>query len=71
MHTIPLLLSVIVTLALALKVEKGSQPIDSIVTSPNDNREYKLITLPNKLQAMIISDPDADKSAASLDVKVG
>ena len=37
----------------------------------SDKREYKLITLPNKLQALLISDPEADKSAASLDVNVG
>jgi insulysin len=27
--------------------------------------------LPNKLNCLLVSDPDADKSAASLDVKVG
>ena len=30
-----------------------------------------MITLPNKLQALLISDPEADKSAAALDVNVG
>ncbi|GMF83043.1 unnamed protein product [[Candida] boidinii] len=36
-----------------------------------DNREYKLIELPNKLQCLLISDPITDKSAAALDVNVG
>jgi insulysin len=42
-----------------------------IIKSKSDKRIYKHIVLPNKLEAMIISDPDADKSAAALDVKVG
>lgn len=43
----------------------------SINKSPNDARLYKYLQLPNKLEAIIISDPEADKSAASLDVRVG
>lgn len=42
-----------------------------IVSSKSDTRKYKHITLPNKLQVLLISDLDADKSAASLDVFVG
>lgn len=42
-----------------------------IIKSPNDNREYRSITLKNGLQALLISDPQADKAAASLDVGVG
>jgi insulysin len=42
-----------------------------IIKSKSDNRIYKHLTLPNKLQCIIISDSEADKSAASLDVKVG
>ena len=47
------------------------------VTSPIvkpllDTREYRHITLgTNKLEALLISDPAADKSAAALDVRVG
>lgn len=36
-----------------------------------DDRQYKVITLDNKLKALLISDPKADKSAAALDVNVG
>lgn len=36
-----------------------------------DDREYKLIRLPNQLEAMIISDPKTDKSSAAMDVRVG
>jgi insulysin len=36
-----------------------------------DNRSYRVIRLPNELQALLIHDPDTDKAAASLDVAVG
>lgn len=42
-----------------------------IKTSKSDRRLYKHITLGNKLQCLLISDKEADKSAASLDVHVG
>jgi len=42
-----------------------------ILQSPNDKRLYKSLTLPNKLQALLISDPDTDKCSASLCVNVG
>jgi insulysin len=42
-----------------------------IVTSESDYRAYKHFTLANKMQVLLISDPEADKSAAALDVKVG
>lgn len=37
----------------------------------NDNRSYRYLTLENGLQVLLISDPQADKAAASLDVNVG
>ncbi|MCC5827407.1 insulinase family protein [Alkalimonas sp.] len=43
----------------------------SIITSPNDNRQYQTITLPNQLQVVLVSDPSAEKSAAALNVDVG
>eukprot|EP01091_Cochliopodium_minus_P012601 TRINITY_DN3850_c0_g1_i1.p1 TRINITY_DN3850_c0_g1~~TRINITY_DN3850_c0_g1_i1.p1 ORF type:complete len:956 (-),score=241.60 TRINITY_DN3850_c0_g1_i1:101-2968(-) len=36
-----------------------------------DNRSYKLITLENKLEVMLISDGDINLSAASMDIKIG
>jgi len=42
-----------------------------IEKSPNDKREYASFTLENKLDVLIISDKEADKGAASLDIKVG
>lgn len=42
-----------------------------VLASPNDNRAYKTIVLPNKLEVMLVSDPAAEKSAAALSVGVG
>lgn len=41
------------------------------VTSTNDDYQYRLLTLPNDMQVLLISDPDTAKAAASLDVMVG
>ncbi len=41
------------------------------VQSPNDDRAYRLVTLDNDLQVLLISDPDTKKAAAALDVYVG
>lgn len=42
-----------------------------IVKSPNDKRMYKSIVLENQLEIMLISDPETDRAAAALDIKVG
>lgn len=36
-----------------------------------DDREYRYIKLENDLEAMLIHDPNADKSAASMDIEIG
>ncbi|CAN6669000.1 A-factor-processing enzyme [Trichomonascus vanleenenianus] len=36
-----------------------------------DDREYRVITLPNQLEALLIHDPEIDKGSAALDVNVG
>jgi insulysin len=43
----------------------------TIVKSPNDQREYHSITLSNKLTVLLISDPKTDKASAALDVNIG
>ncbi|KAK4699534.1 insulysin, partial [Phenoliferia sp. Uapishka_3] len=43
----------------------------AIERSLNDRREYRLVTLVNGLQALLISDPKLDKAAVSLSVGVG
>ncbi len=42
-----------------------------VIKSPNDDREYLAFTLKNGLSALVISDPNTDQAAASLDVSVG
>jgi insulysin len=36
-----------------------------------DDRSYRVITLPNKLEALLVHDPETDKASASLNVNVG
>ena len=43
----------------------------NIEKSPNDQREYLALTLPNQLQVLLISDPNTDKASAALDVYAG
>lgn len=37
----------------------------------NDERQYRLIRLPNQLEALLIQDSNTDKASAALDVHVG
>ena len=46
------------------------QNIDLII-SKSDKRTYKRLTLANQMRVILISDPEADMSAASLDVHIG
>jgi len=39
--------------------------------SPTDDRSYRYIRLPNRMQVLLISDPATDKSAVALNVRVG
>jgi hypothetical protein len=36
-----------------------------------DELAYRIVSLPNGLRAALVSDPDTDKAAAALDVRVG
>lgn len=54
-------------------VDPQVQPVKSVVIekSPNDDRTYTAIVLPNQLQVVLVSDPTLESSAASLTVGVG
>ncbi|MGD8415833.1 MAG: insulinase family protein [Pseudomonadales bacterium] len=39
--------------------------------SPNDERDYRYLVLPNQLRVLLVSDPDTDRAAASLTVLRG
>ena len=43
----------------------------SVITSPADTREYYTFTLDNKLEVLLVSDPNAQTSSAALSVGVG
>ncbi len=45
--------------------------LNEITKSPNDNRDYRALSLDNGLRVMLVSDPDARKAAAALDVRTG
>lgn len=46
-------------------------PEISIRKSPNDDRQYSVITLPNQLQAVLVSDPGVEVTAVSMGVGAG
>lgn len=57
----------------AVTTEQGvQQPVaGQVFISPNDERAYKTLVLPNQLEVILVSDPASEKSAASLSVGVG
>jgi len=60
--------------ALLSSCSRVESPLDSNFEphkSANDPRQYRHLTLSNNLDVLLISDPDADKAAASLDVYIG
>lgn len=67
--TVPLLLGVFL-LSCALRPGPTDPPLAPI-QSPNDDRSYRYLVLDNGLRALLVSDPDTVKAAASLDVHVG
>ena len=42
-----------------------------VTKSPGDHRQYKALTLENDLQVLLVSDDQAKKSAAALDINIG
>ena len=65
----PLLALVLVSCAGAPPRERAAG--GEVVRGELDSRAYRHIELPNRLQVLLVSDPAADKSAASLRVRVG
>ena len=45
--------------------------ISAVQKSDTDNRDYRYLTLSNNLRVLLIADPAAEKSAASLNVHIG
>lgn len=49
-------------------MDRHSGPENGLVKPRIDQQEYRLITLPNGLRALLVSDFEADKAAAACDV---
>ena len=49
----------------------SSASSQTIIKSPNDQREDHSTILSNKLTVLLISDPETDKASAALDVNIG
>lgn len=51
---------------------QASKSLNIVIDAPETFKfDYEFIELPNKLLALVISDPSTDKSAASMEVGVG
>ena len=61
-----LFLALVLTACASLH-DAGQEP----VKSANDDYQYRLLTLPNEMEVLLISDPKTVKAAASLDIGVG
>jgi insulysin len=44
---------------------------ERLETPSLDDRAYRVIRLPNRLEALLVHDPQADKASAAMDVGVG
>jgi len=58
-------------LVLLLAVSAVALASQSPVKSPNDDNQYRYLQLDNELRVLLISAPDSDKAAASMNVSVG
>jgi insulysin len=47
------------------------QRIEDLERPALDDRSYRITTLPNKLEVLLIHDADTDKASAAMDVDVG
>lgn len=56
---------------LLLVFATAAQAAFTPIKSANDQNQYRYLTLDNGLEVLLVSDPDSDKAAASLDVAVG
>lgn len=67
LNPLSVLLFALVLTACATVPPGGQQP----VKSANDTYGYRLVTLPNQMEVLLISNPKTIKAAASLDIGVG
>lgn len=65
------LTSIFISPLLLIATQAFSLGIDVNQKNPTDTREFRTITLSNQLEALLISDPSFNKSAAAIDIAVG
>lgn len=70
-HPILLMLSLLAFTALLLLQPAHAESRLTPIASPADNNQYRYLTLDNGLEILLISDPGADKAAASMNIPVG
>ena len=76
-HISTLLVSIIAIGTVSIIIENDVQAttkvtqLAEVIKSPNDNRPYAAIRLDNDIEVLMISDPDAEKSAVALGVGAG
>ena len=58
-------------LLLSACISVGPDATADVSKSPRDTRTYRALTLDNGLQVLLVSDPETDKAAASVDVNAG
>ncbi|WFM70923.1 insulinase family protein [Halomonas sp. CKK8] len=66
--------TLITGLAARAEAPEPAATVDEVVSprvSPHDDRDYRALTLDNGLSVLLVSDPEADQAAASLNVGVG
>ncbi|MBB3183914.1 secreted Zn-dependent insulinase-like peptidase [Halomonas fontilapidosi] len=72
--TVALLAGLMTSLAAHAETPESTTAVDKVVSprvSPHDDREYRALTLDNGLSVLLVSDSQADRAAASLNVGVG
>lgn len=70
-HPILLTLSLLLFTALLTLPQTHAETRLTPIASPADNNQYRYLTLDNGLEILLISDPDADKAAASMNIPLG
>lgn len=45
--------------------------LTELQTSEHDDRSYRFVRLPNKIEALLVHDPNTDKASAAMSVGVG
>ncbi|KAL2602980.1 hypothetical protein R1flu_022425 [Riccia fluitans] len=61
----------IATLLHSRSIKRGHPEDVPIFKARSDKRNYRRIVLPNAMQVLLVSDPETDTAAASMDVHVG